>query len=333
MKQVVVRFMKLDRFTLFILVAVLVASYFPVKGKEGLATANVVTNLAIALLFFLHGARLSRAAIIGGVMHWRLHSAIFTCTFIMFPLLGLALRPLLEPMVTPELYKGILYLCVLPATVQSAIAFTSIARGNIPAAVCSASASSILGIFITPILLSYLFSSTTTAGIGSSQSLEAIKNISLQLLLPFTLGHLSRRWTAEWIGRHRSLLKFVDQGSIILVVFVAFSEAVTEGLWKQTPIFSLVSLIFISLALLAIILLATYLIGHALGFSLEDRITLVFCGSKKSLASGVPMAQILFAGQAFGATILPLMIFHQIQLMVCAFIAARLAMRKSDEKK
>ncbi|ETF00363.1 membrane protein [Advenella kashmirensis W13003] len=328
MSQSLLRLLKIDRFTLLLIIAVIIASVLPAHGR-GMPVAELVTNLAIALLFFLHGSRLSRQAIIAGATHWRLHLVIFSCTFILFPLLGELLRPVLEPMLTPDLYKGVLYLCVLPATVQSAIAFTSIARGNIPAAVCSASSSSILGIFITPMLVNLLIADTN-ASTDPHQALHAIWLITLQLLVPFALGHFSRPWTSAFIGRHGSLMKFVDQGSILLVVYVAFSEAVNEGLWHKTPVQALVALVIVSIVLLALVLVLTALIGRLFGFSLEDRITLVFCGSKKSLASGLPMAQVLFAGQAVGAIVLPLMIFHQIQLMVCAVIAAKLSKRKDD---
>ncbi|AFK63121.1 membrane protein [Advenella kashmirensis WT001] len=328
MSQSLLRFLKIDRFTLLLIVAVVIASVLPAHGR-GMPVAELVTNLAIALLFFLHGSRLSRQAIIAGATHWRLHLVIFSCTFILFPLLGVVLRPVLEPMLTPDLYKGVIYLCVLPATVQSAIAFTSIARGNIPAAVCSASSSSILGIFITPMLVNLLIADSNATA-DSHQALEAIWQITLQLLVPFALGHFSRPWTSGFIGRHGSLMKFVDQGSILLVVYVAFSEAVNEGLWQKTPIGALIAVVIASVLLLAIVLVLTSLIGRLMGFSLEDRITLVFCGSKKSLASGLPMAQVLFAGQAVGAIILPLMIFHQIQLMVCAVIAAKLGKRPEE---
>ena len=141
-----------DRFTLYLICTVIIASIVPAHG-QGVVVFGWITNVAVGLLFFLHGARLSREAIIAGLTHWKLHLTIFSATFLMFPLLGLALKPVLEPLVTPELYLGILFLCCLPATVQSAIAFTSMARGNVPAAVCSASASSLLGIFLTPLLV------------------------------------------------------------------------------------------------------------------------------------------------------------------------------------
>ncbi|RYX97826.1 MAG: bile acid:sodium symporter [Comamonadaceae bacterium] len=312
-----------DNFTLSLLAVVTLASVFPASGQvahffEGL------TSVAIAFLFFLHGAKLSREAILGGITHWRLHLMVFAATFALFPLLGLGLRPLLEPLVTPTLYTGVLYLCVLPATVQSAIAFVSLARGNIPAAICSASASTLIGVFITPLLVGLI----VTPGASADASFASIGRILMQLLLPFVIGHLSRPLIGKWVQRHSATLKFVDQGSILLVVFTAFSAAVIEGLWKQVPLTALAGLLVVCAVLLAVALTATTWLARRFGFSKADEITIVFCGSKKSLASGVPMAKILFASSAVGAIVLPIMLFHQMQLMVCAMLARRYAQRQ-----
>ena len=312
-----------DNFTLTLLAVVLAATLLPASGQ--IATAfEWITNLAIALLFFMHGAKLSRQAILAGAGHWRLHLLVFACTFILFPLLGLALKPALEPLLGKELYLGMLYLCALPATVQSAIAFTSLARGNIPAAICSAAASSLLGIFLTPLLVAFLMGVHGDNG----STLDAIGKISLQLLLPFVLGQIAQRWIGGWVNKNKSWLKYVDQSSILLVVYTAFSAAVIGGLWQQVPLATLLLVIAACCVLLALALVLTHLLGKWLGFSLEDRITILFCGSKKSLATGVPMAQVLFAGSAIGVLILPLMLFHQIQLMVCAVLAQRYAKRE-----
>jgi sodium/bile acid cotransporter 7 len=315
-----------DRFTCYLVITVILASLFPAHGR-GLPIANDLTNIAVGLLFFLHGARLSRDAIVKGLTHWRLHLLIFSATFILFPLLGIIFKPVLQPLVTPELYAGVLFLCCLPATVQSAIAFTSMARGNVPAAVCSASASSLIGIFLTPVLAGIVISN---AGAGSF-SFDSVIKICEQLLLPFVAGQILRRWIGAWVHRHKVLLKVVDQGSILLVVYTAFSEAVNEGLWHNTPIPALLGLLVACAVILTGALLCTTLMGRVMKFSVPDRITLLFCGSKKSLASGIPMAQVLFAGQAVGAIVLPLMLFHQMQLMVCGVLAARFAKRTGDD--
>jgi sodium/bile acid cotransporter 7 len=311
-----------DNFTLTLIGVVIIASVLPVSGQVAVGF-GWLTNSAIALLFFLHGAKLSRESIIAGAGHWRLHLLVFGLTFVLFPLLGLALKPLMAPMIGDELYMGMLYLCALPATVQSAIAFTSLARGNIPAAICSAAASSLFGIFLTPLLVTLMLD---VHGDGGS-TLDAILKISVQLLLPFILGQIARRWIGAWVARNKSWLRFVDQGSILLVVYGAFSEAVTEGIWHQIPLWELAGLVVVCCILLALVIVAATVLGKAFGFNQEDRITILFCGSKKSLATGVPMAQVLFAGSTIGVLILPVMLFHQIQLMVCAVLAQRYAKR------
>ena len=242
--------------------------------------------------------------------------------------MGLALRPLLTPMIGAELYLGMLYLCALPATVQSAIAFTSLARGNIPAAVCSAAASSLIGIFLTPLLVLLLMGAQGEGG----STLDAIGKIVVQMLLPFIAGQIARRWIGDWVARNKGWLKNVDQSSILLLVYTAFSHAVVEGIWQQVPLPQLLGLVLACCLLLALALLSTWLIARWLGFDLEDRITILFCGSKKSLATGVPMAQVLFASSSIGMLILPLMLFHQIQLMVCAVLAQRYAKREDASR-
>lgn len=311
-----------DRFTCALIVTVALASVLPCRGATASAF-NVLTDLAIALLFFLHGAKLSRDAVVAGMTHWRLHLTVLASTFVLFPLLGVLLRPLLSPLVTPDLYLGVLFLCTLPSTVQSSIAFTSMARGNIPAAICAASASSLLGIFITPLLVGVLLESHGQAGM----SWGAVGAIVLQLLVPFVAGQVAQRWIGRWVERRRAMLSYVDQGSILLVVYTAFSAAVLQGLWKQMPLPVLGGLLVVNAVLLAIALLATRYGARLLGFKRADEITIVFCGSKKSLASGVPMAKVLFAGHPLGAIVLPIMLFHQIQLMTCAVLARRYAAR------
>lgn len=311
-----------DNMTLCLIAVVIAASVFPVSGEAAVAF-DWLTNAAIALLFFMHGAKLSREAIVAGMGHWRLHLLVFGCTFLLFPLLGLGLKPVLLPLVGDELYLGILFLCALPATVQSAISFTSLARGNVAAAVCSAATSSLLGIFVTPLLVLLMIG----AQAGDSNTLDAIGKIVVQLLLPFIAGQIARRWIGEWVTRNKAWLKAVDQGSILLVVFGAFSHAVVEGIWQQVPLVQLAGLVVACCLLLALVLFIVAFLARRAGFNTEDRITILFAGSKKSLATGVPMAQVLFAGGAIGALILPLMLFHQIQLMVCAVLAERYARR------
>jgi solute carrier family 10 (sodium/bile acid cotransporter), member 7 len=317
-----------DNFTLCLVATVITASLLPCRGSIA-HLFDWATDLAIGLLFFLHGAKLSREAVVQGLTNWRLHLTVLASTFVLFPILGLLLKPVLLPLVTPSLYVGILFLCTLPSTVQSSIAFTSIARGNVSAAVCSASASSLIGILVTPLLTGLVLQAHGQGGMSWS----SVGAIVMQLFVPFVAGQLAQRWIGGWVQRHRPLVGLVDQGSILLVVYTAFSAAVLQGLWKQLPLHVLGGLLIVNAVLLACALLITRYGSRALGFDHEDEITIVFCGSKKSLASGVPMANVLFPAHAIGMIVLPLMLFHQMQLMTCAVLARRYAERGSNNKR
>jgi sodium/bile acid cotransporter 7 len=306
-----------DFFTSALILAMIAATFWPASGG-GAVVLGHVTTVAIGVLFFLHGAKLSGEAVRAGFTHWRLHLLVLACTFVMFPVLGLLLKPLALSLLTPELYLGILFLCALPSTLQSSIAFTALARGNVAAAICSASASNFIGIFLTPVLVGMLLAHG--AG-GQHSSLGAIVSFAQQLLLPFVAGQFARRWIGPWVDRNKAMLRYVDQSSILLVVYAAFSEAVAQGLWQKLTPGTLFNLAVVSCVLLALAMLATVLVSRRLGFSKADQIAIVFCGSKKSMASGVPMAKVLFATSSLGVLIVPLMVFHQIQLMVCAVLA------------
>ena len=305
-----------DTFTLMLIATVTLASLLPVSGPA-VGWFGLATKLAIALLFFLHGARLSREVMVTGLLHWRLHLTIIAATFALFPILGLGLGVLPKSILPPTLYTGILFLCVLPSTVQSSIAFTSMAGGNVPASIVAASGSNLIGMFLTPLLAGLLFS----VGGHGGFSLTALEAIAVQLLAPFLLGQVLQPWIGGFIRSRKALLAPVDRGSVLMVVYMAFSESITQGLWHTLSIRDIAVVIIADIALLALVLLITTMCSRLLGFSKEDEITIVFCGSKKSLASGVPMASAIFSGQAIGGIVLPLMLFHQIQLMACAMLA------------
>ncbi|BCX74383.1 MULTISPECIES: bile acid:sodium symporter family protein [Acinetobacter] len=311
------KLLALDRFTILLVAMVLLASFLPISGQAA-AIFGKVTTIAIAVLFFLHGAKLSREAVVEGILHWKLHALVFAITFIVFPVLGLMVKPVLEPILGQQLYWGFLFMCFLPSTVQSSIAFTSVAKGNVAAAVCSASFSNLIGMFITPILVSLFIFGQSKHNYDPTSS---IIEITLLLLVPFILGQVLRPYVFPLMQKMPKIVKVFDQGSILMVVYGAFSGAVVAGLWHQVSLTTLIYLVLAcSVLLTAIMLLALY-IPKWLGFSQADQISIFFCGSKKTLASGVPMAQILFIGQPLGMIVLPIMIFHQIQLMVCGVIA------------
>jgi sodium/bile acid cotransporter 7 len=310
----------LEPFILMLLGTVLLASILPARGGWATLAANAA-DVGIVLLFFLHGAKLSREAIWEGARNWRLHLTVLATTFVVFPLLGLAFGNV--PGMAGPIAAGLLFLTLLPSTVQSSIAFTAIARGNVAAAVCSASFSNLIGIVLTPALVALLMGGV--GGQGSGISLSAVESIVLQLLVPFVAGHLLRPWIGGFVARQKRLLTVVDRGSILLVVYSAFGAAVVEGLWSRVSPSDLLMIGVICTVMLAVVLVFTWLAGRALGFTREDAIVLLFCGSKKSLASGVPMAGVLFPAAQVGAVLLPVMLFHQIQLIACAVIARRYA--------
>jgi sodium/bile acid cotransporter 7 len=310
--------LRVDPYILAIVGMVALATLLPVHGS-GQAAADVATTLAIALLFFLHGAKLAPREALAGARNWRLHAVVLLSTFALFPLLALAAQALAPGLLPPVLWTGIALLCILPSTVQSSIAFTSIARGNVSAALCAATASNLLGMVLTPLLAGFVLH--THGGFSASSAYD----IAAQLLLPFVLGQLARPLIGGWLARHRAVVGLVDRGSILLVVYAAFSDGVTHGIWHQVDAAQLATLLAVDAALLGAVLCLTMFGSRALGFSRADEITIVFCGSKKSLSSGLPMATVLLAGQPVGLLVLPLMLFHQIQLMACAALARRYA--------
>ena len=315
-----------DPFIMALLGTVVIASLFPASGG-GERVLGVATNIAIALLFFLYGARLAPKQALEGLRHWRLHSLVLAATFIVFPAIVLGLRAVAPDLMSPGLWTGMIFLAVLPSTVQSSIAFTSIAGGNVPAALCAATVSNLIGIVVTPILTAVLLSTH-----GHAFSAGAIGDIMLHLLLPFMAGQFARPWIGEWLARNKRVLGPVDRSSILLVVYAAFGEGVKQGIWQQLGWEQLGVLVAVNLVLLAVLLVGTTLIARGLGFSKSDEIAIVFCGSKKSLASGLPMASILFAGSQVGLIVLPVMLFHQIQLIACAVLAKRYARRMAQEE-
>lgn len=310
-----------DGFVLALATTVALATLLPCRGM-GATIMGTLAMFAIGSLFFLQGARLSREAIIAGMTNWRLHVAIGGATFALFPILGTALTAVFSHALTPTLVLGVLFLCALPSTVQSSIALTSIAQGNVAGAVCAATASSLLGLVLTPLLfgfMSHLY--------GGAVDVSGIWKILAQLLAPFIVGHLLRPWIGGWAARNRPVLGVTDRGSILLVVYTAFSAAVVRGIWHQLPPATLIALGLAVAVLLAMALLITHAGARVFGFGHADQVAVVFCGSQKSLVAGIPIASVLFSGPDLGVVVLPIMLYHPMQLAVCAWLARYFARR------
>ncbi|MET8576959.1 bile acid:sodium symporter family protein [Streptomyces sp. NPDC005012] len=313
------RWMPVDPYIVLLLATMGVAALLPARGVAAEGVSWLATA-AVAFLFFLYGARLSTREALDGLRHWRLHLTILGCTFVLFPLLGLASRALVPHLLDEALYQGLLFLTLVPSTIQSSIAFTSIARGNVPGAICAGSFSSLAGIVVTPLLAALLLGGQFAGGDGFSA--DSLLKIVLQLLVPFLAGQVLRRWVGGFVLRHGKLLSLVDRGAILLVVYSAFSQGMVRGVWGQVSVVRLLELLAVEAVLLAVVLALTWYGARALRFDRGDRVAIQFAGSTKSLAAGLPMASVLFGGDA-ALAVLPLMLFHQMQLMVAAFIARR----------
>lgn len=324
-------FPSLDPFLLCLIATVAVATLVPARGAAVPAFA-LATEFAIALLFFLHGAKLSREAVVQGIGNWRLHALVLASTYVLFPIIGLAITGIESGWANPQFASGLLFLSLLPSTVQSSIAFTAMARGNVAAAVCSASLSNLLGIVATPLLLTlfgHLGSGHGAHGAGASWG--AIRTIVVQLLLPFIAGHALRPLIGGFVQRNKAILQPVDRSSILLVVYTAFSAAVVAGIWHHIDMADMAVLLANCAVMLALVIGVNVAVARVAKLPRADAIVLLFCGSKKSLVSGVPMAGALFPAAQVGQIVLPLMLFHQLQLFVCAILAGRLAQDGEQE--
>lgn len=308
-----------DRFTAGIIAVVVLAVVLPCRGDSA-RWVGFGSNVAVALLFFLQGARLSRAAVVSATLHWRLHAIILGATFVVFPLLGVALGPLAGTVLPKPLYIGLLFLCCLPSAVQASVVFTSVAGGNVAAALCSASLSSILGIVLTPLLGSLLLQA------HGDLSISGIQSIVLHLLLPFLAGQAVQSTIGGWMQRHDKLVRMVDRTSVFLMVYAVISAATISGAWSRLPASGFLVLALVDGTLLLTMLGLTVFASRCFGLSRQDEIVVVFCGSKKSLVTGIPMASLLFPDASLGLIVLPLMVFHQLQLMTCATLAQRYAL-------
>ena len=311
----------IDIYMLLLIGTVLLGLILPMRGiaAEGLRS---VTFWAVTLLFFLYGAKLDPASVRAGLLNWRLQGLTFGATYLLFPVLGLILAAIFGGVLGAELTLGLLFLCVLPSTVQSSIAFTSIAGGNVPAAICAASLSNLIGVALTPFLVAQLLHQD-----GGGISLDAIEKIALQILLPFIVGQILRPWIGGFVNRHKLLTMIVDRGSILLIVYSAFGAGTVAGIWRTIPAPGLLLCFAVVALLLALAMGIMVAAGRITHMPPQDRAVLFFCGSTKSLASGLPIATAIFPAATVGATVLPVMIYHMTQLLVCSAIAQRLARR------
>uniref|UniRef100_UPI00404B639B bile acid:sodium symporter family protein n=1 Tax=Cephaloticoccus sp. TaxID=1985742 RepID=UPI00404B639B len=319
---------KPDWFLLGMGAAVLLAWFFPGPGSsDGWMHPCVLVKAGVALIFFLHGLLLSTASLRDGTLRWPVHLVVQACTFLLFPLMGMGLLVLLRPLLSTELQLGLFFLCALPSTVSSSVAMTAAARGNVPVAVFNATLSSLIGVVLTPLWIGVVAKTT-----GQALPLgEVIWDLVRWLVLPLLAGQLIRPWFGNWAQRHKSQVNRIDRSVILLLVYTSFCDSVKRGVWSDNGWWVLIIFIAVSMALFFVAMSVMRAISRRAGFSREDEIAAIFCGSKKSLAAGVPMAQIIFgAHPGMGLILLPIMIYHPLQLVICSVLATRWARRKAN---
>lgn len=308
-----------DRFVLLLLGAVLLGWLLPVSG-QGLAIAQDISFVSIFALFFLHGLRLPRQEVVKAARSWKVQGAMLAFSFVAMPLAGLMLAKGAGWMLPTALATGLVYCAMLPSTVQSAISYSSMGGGNVAASVVGAALSNLSGIILTPALVALVLGAASGVTIGS----DTITRIATMLLLPFALGQITQFWLGSWAQRQKAMLSFFDRIVILIAVYVAFAGAVNSGSLSALDLGTMTALCALLGLLLAFAFAGAWLLGGLLGLDRADRISLVFAGAQKSIATGAPMAAILF-GSSAGLIVLPAIIYHMAQLLLSAPLAARLA--------
>lgn len=323
---------KIDPLLKAMAVAIVLAFIYPPLGaSNGPLHLNVVTHYGIGLVFFLHGAALSRRSLVEGLRSWRLHLLVQSSTFLAFPLAGFAIYFLTAPgwltadgLLTADLRLGLFFLSAVPSTIAGSVAVTMIARGNLPAAIFNATISGLIGMILTPALIGVIVATGGT----ELNVLSAIGDVFMTLLLPFAVGHLSRPWTGATLARHKRSLSMIERGVVVLIVYVAFCNSAQAQVWATAGLWQLLAIAGVVLVLLIAALAYNRAISRRLGFTTEEEIVALFCGTQKSLANGAPIANILFAGwPGLSMILLPLILYHQLQLLFCVALAQRYAQR------
>jgi len=318
----------LDWFLLALVGVVVLAYWRPGLGSPASPVPwKAVTTVGVALVFFFYGLKLSVAQLRAGLSNWRLHALVQLTTFGLFPALALLARPFFGAE-GDLLWQSIFFLCALPSTVSTSVVMVSIAGGNLSAAIFNASVSSLLGIVLTPLLVGAVLHTST----GSGHLSKLATQLLWQVVLPVGAGLLLNGRFGAFAGRQKARLRVFDQATILLIVFTAFCESFAGGVFRGYRPGDLAGL---SAGLVGLYLLVFGLVwglSRALGFSRTDQVVAVFCGSKKSLVYGSVMAGLLFpATAATGLLLLPLLLYHALQIVLASSMAQRLGRAGAPE--
>lgn len=313
----------LDGFILALMIMILLAWLWPQAGeKDSPVPLAAVANYGVSFIFFFYGLRLDLEKLKAGLRNWPLHLVVHFTTFIAFPLLVLAGKLLFENNDNHLLWLGIFFLASLPSTVSSSVVMVSIAGGNMPAAIFNASISSLMGVFITPLWMStVIHAGNSNNGLG-----QIMGKLVLQVVVPVVLGMILHGKWGGFAEKHKKQLRYFDQSIILLIVYTSFCESFAKKMFTG---FSIAHLFLLGAGMLGLFLLVYLLVKLAsrlFKFNREDTITAVFCGSKKSLVHGTVMSKVLFPGSDIvGIILLPLMLYHALQLITASIIAQSMA--------
>lgn len=319
----------LEPFVIGILLMVIVSYYFPqLADIQKPVSLNQITDVGVGLIFFFYGLKLDLSALRKDLSNWKLHLLTQLVVFLLFPLLILCFYPLAAGTQFELLWLAFFFLACLPSTVSSSVVMVSIAGGNVPSAIFNASISSLLGVLFTPLWMSIFLT-----GLDADVDFSSIfYKLSLQVLLPITLGILGNRYWGAWARKNKSSLKHLDQSIILLIVYASFSHSFTANLFDGLSFLTLISLIFCVILLFFTVYFFTQWLGKKCRFNTADRITLTFCSSKKSLVHGTVMSSVLFTNPADAAImLLPIMLYHAIQLIITSFIANKIDAKNTIE--
>jgi len=312
----------LDGFMLALISMIGLAYLWPYPGMpESPVPLAKISSYAVSIIFFFYGLRLSPDKLRAGLVNWKLHAMVHISTFVLFPLLALAFRPLFKGEEHQMMWLAIFFLTALPSTVSSSVVMVSIARGNIPAAIFNASISSLIGVFITPLWMGLVLDTSS----NNYDLMSVVGKLSLQVLLPVTMGILLNKKWGSFAEKYKKYIRYFDQFSILLIVYTSFCESFGGHLFSE---FDLKDIVFLGIGMLALFFAVYFLLTslcRLFGFSHEDEVTAVFCGSKKSLIQGAVMSKVLFSGAHAGVMLLPIMLYHALQLISASIIAQRMA--------
>ena len=312
-------FSSIDLMVRLLVLAIVLASVLPATG-EARGIAQAVSNAAIFVLFLLNGLRLSRADVLRGIGHWRFLLPLLLWCFGAMALAGKGFELALTPALPPLVALGFLYLGALPSTVQSATAYSSLAGGNVANSVVAAALLNVLGVFVSAPLFAAL-----GGGGAAAMGAAGLTKVVLILILPFAIGQALQVRLQPWIGDHRALVTWMDRLSIAIAVYVAFSGAVEHGLWTLVSPFEWFVLLAAVVAFLIVGFTGSWALSGLIGLDRPDRSAFLFAGAHKSVAMGAPLAAVLFPPQVAGMVLLPLLIYHLLQLVASAPLANRLA--------